>query len=340
MPVESDNIRTIRRGYPDDELSGLLANLRLHAEQLIVADVDPPWCYRQPRAARTVYYYRMRKGCAVLELDGTARRVLLGRGDIVMLPHGSAHRIGDGHTAPARRAVFDTPPADEDVQVLYAAGSGAAVCFSGGSYTIEAELARGLVRLLPPVMHLRSDSGEPPRWSDNLTVLTHPPGEAAPAYKLGLRALVMRAAEYFFIQVIREYFSRRQMTTEVFGHIARHPGISALLPKIRARPGADWSIERMARAAGLSRTRFIGTFHEVTGVTPAQYVIAQRMAVACELLKDPACSVGSVAYRVGYTSDAAFARLFKRRFGVSPAAFRQAAIETAAEARRGASAAR
>ncbi|WP_315898836.1 AraC family transcriptional regulator [Tateyamaria omphalii] len=101
------------------------------------------------------------------------------------------------------------------------------------------------------------------------------------------------------------------------------PNISRALDAFHRNPASQWSVEDLAHAAGQSRTAFAVHFADKMGVTPMQYLTEWRMQIAQQDLQDTNKSIADIAYDVGYASDSAFARVFKREVGQSPAAFRK-----------------
>ena len=136
----------------------------------------------------------------------------------------------------------------------------------------------------------------------------------------GSSAVVDRLCELFFIQVLRSH-ARNDPVFPGFVAALDDPITSRGLRLIHEHPENDWTLDSLARAAGLSRSAFAKRFHQLVGVPPKAYLTTWRMHKAKRLLRNPYARLATVARQVGYASDAAFNRAFKQFFGKSPGAF-------------------
>ena len=134
-----------------------------------------------------------------------------------------------------------------------------------------------------------------------------------------------RLAELLFVEAVREYV--RTLPESQQGWLAglRDPHVGRALALLHADPARDWEVEVLAQEAGLSRSALADRFVALIGEPPMQYLAGWRMALAAQALSTSNDAVARVAERVGYESEAAFNRAFKREFGTPPAAWRRAA---------------
>jgi AraC-like DNA-binding protein len=148
----------------------------------------------------------------------------------------------------------------------------------------------------------------------------------------GRQSVLDRLAEVMFVLVLRQHM---QQGHEVKGFLAalRDAKIARALAALHREPGAPWQVEALAREAGMSRTVFAERFSHLLGQTPIQYLTAWRMQLAEDLLRDNRSSVAQVAERLGYQTEAAFRRAFKRVRLVSPGLVRRKEYAAAEDTR-------
>ena len=139
----------------------------------------------------------------------------------------------------------------------------------------------------------------------------------------GARCVLLHLSELLFVEVVRRYLD--SLTREHTGWLAglRDPIAGRALALLHTRPSDGWSLERLARAVGVSRSSLAERFTELVGQPPMRYLTRWRIQLACRLLREDAAKVSAVALDVGYHSEAAFSRAFKDAVGTSPASWRK-----------------
>ena len=133
--------------------------------------------------------------------------------------------------------------------------------------------------------------------------------------------MLTRLAEILFVQVLRAYMESSDATSRGLAGLA-DPNIQRSLRAIHEAPGEPWTVATLGTKAGLSRTTFSEKFHKLVGATPMQYLMAWRVEQAKVALSDPSIAIALIAERVGYKSEAAFSRAFKKLAGVGPGQYR------------------
>jgi len=141
--------------------------------------------------------------------------------------------------------------------------------------------------------------------------------------RAGALSMLARLSELFFVQVLRSYMEHAELAQEGWLAGLRDPYVGAALQLVHGRPEHPWTVEALGRAVGLSRSAFGERFTRLLGQPPMRYLAAWRMHVARNLMRDPRLGLADVAARVGYESEAAFHRAFKRDRGEPPAAWRR-----------------
>jgi AraC-like DNA-binding protein len=286
-----------------DLLSELLRSVRLSGEQ--VTAYAPPRTFSL-RFADTGSLHLIEEGELTLRLGAEAdadaaagmpaQRVR--RGDVVLLPRGDAHRLGN------------------------ASGHGAALParWLCGSFAIGDPQASHLLGSLPPVIILRGDGGPA---LEGLEVARRMIAYEMQAPSQGSAVMVARILDLIFIQVLRAWAAGPDAEPNWLAG-AFDPQISPALSAIHREPGRDWSVDELARACHLSRSSFAARFAARVGKPPASYLAHVRLDAATVLLRDTYLPVAAIAQRVGYRSEAAFSRAFKSRYGTPPARWRRA----------------
>ena len=137
--------------------------------------------------------------------------------------------------------------------------------------------------------------------------------------------VIDRLAEVLFIQVLRAYLGRTIQPHNYLSALT-DPEIGSALQLIHTQPEANWTLENIAFQVGLSRTAFANRFRDLVGLTPMRYITGWRMQKARRLLQESDMPLAAIAHQVGYTSEAAFSRAFRREFDQNPGAMRRAFV--------------
>jgi AraC-like DNA-binding protein len=247
--------------------------------------------------------------------------VSLAAGDIVTFPHGHRHRLGNG-TANAPIEVDGMLPKilASGLQVLRAGGGGAASRFICGFLVCDPQLSQAFLGGLPPVLkvNIRDDSSG--RWLENS--LRFSVSEAAVSHA-GAGAMLTKLSEAVFTETLRRYL--RELPEDETGWLAaaRDAEVGQALTLLHHNPAHPWTVAELARQAGLSRSVLAARFRHYLGEPPMAYLTRWRLRLGARALVTTSRSVLQVAMDVGYESEAAFNRAFKREYGAPPARYRK-----------------
>jgi AraC-like DNA-binding protein len=295
MPVspESDAVRP-------DPLSAGLDGLRATRGRYYRSLLAQGWSVSFARTEGCVFHL-LTRGHATLWVGGAAWAAPPGA--LLLLPHGDAHIIGEH---PDGLAVAFPDEATTVADWTFGAPPVAElVC---GELLLRESAVLPLLRPLPAVLRVPDDGPV-------ASLLALLQGEAARGGP-GHAAFVSRLVEVLALHAIRAWLTRPDAEPSwVTG--TRDPGVARVLAAVHADPGGDWTVERLARVAGQSRSRFTARFSELVGTSPAAYVRGLRLRAAAEALQAGG-RVGEVAGAGGYGSQAAFSRAFKRSTGRTP----------------------
>lgn len=325
-----------------DPLSDVLRSVRLRGAVFYYVSFDGTWAAETPASPQladalmpgsdhVLAYHLVMKGDGWAACEGQAP-VRLATGDIVMFPRGHAHVISSapGLRAPEDRSDwrYTTRNDPKPIAVAYHRGvlrpgspgpaEEASVVVVCGFVACDTKPFNPLIQALPPQLHLRSGDLGP--WTRQL--LEQAVAESR-EHRAGSSAVLERASELVFVDAARRFLdSLAPGATGWLGALRdRHVGQSIAL--MHERPAHDWSVEELGRAVGLSRSTLHERFLELTGLAPMHYLAQWRMQLGAGLLRETRSKVAAVAQEVGYESEAAFARAFKRVMGQPPAAWRR-----------------
>jgi AraC-like DNA-binding protein len=280
-----------------------------------------------PGAEHVVSYHIVRRGGCWAALRGDAP-VRLEAGDVFVIPHGDAYMMG---SAPDLRSTLPRHAATEFFRLMTSASAPLTVTEGGGGPE-RADVVCGflgcdirafnpVIEALPRVLHLRGQPGT--REDSRLSQLVELALAESREQRPGTRCVMLRLSELLFIEVVRRHLE--SLTGEHTGWLAglRDPIAGHALALLHNRPADPWSLERLARKIGVSRSSLADRFSGLVGQPPMRYLTRWRIQLACRLLCDDAAKVSAVALDVGYQSEAAFSRAFKAVVGTSPATWRR-----------------
>ena len=281
-------------GRPHDLLSELLRSVRLGGERIVA--------YAPPRAFSIGFadigaLHIVEEGELALRVDADPHVERVGRGDVILLPRGDAHHIGNagerGAPEPARW-----------------------LC---GTFTIGDPHASHLLASLPAVIVLRGARGPA---LEGLEVARRMIVHEMESPSQGSAVMVARILDLLFIQILRAWAAGTDAEPNWLAG-ALDPQIGPALSAIHRDPGHGWTVAELARTCRLSRSAFAARFAGRVGKPPATYLAHVRLDTATDLLRETALPVALIAENVGYTSEAAFSRAFKHRYGTPPARWRR-----------------
>ena len=299
-----------------DTLSDVLNLMRLKGCVYFLRHFAAPWGMAMPDGPVAQYHMIVRGRCWLGFGDAM---LALASGDVVVFPRGMAHVLLDTPATPPTPG-SQVMAAHMAGQPLFAAG-GEQVSLLCGHFEYDRSLKHPLAAELPGFIHIKGLAADQPQWFDAVTnLLVRETGTAEP----GASTVVDRLAEVLFIQVLRAYVQQNQTATGFLAAV-RDGQIGRALGAMHHGAGGALRLADIAREAGMSRSSLALRFKQILGETPMDYLTRWRMLQAQELLRTSDQPILDIAEAVGYASEAAFSRAFKRRFSQSPGAFRRLA---------------
>lgn len=293
---------------PDsDILTDVLHSFRLRARIFQKGSYCGAWAL-DSAGMTSATFHLIGRGQAWLHHTGEPAPVIVRGGDLVMFPHGDWHQISG---TPQRHAGM----------CLDGAGDGPFTTVLCAMVEFATDGWNPIMQALPSVIVVRSEDQSTSAALHALARMMLAEYEAAAP---GGQGVLDRFAEVMFVLVLRHHMQRSQQLTGLLAAL-KDERIARALAALHRAPGAGWRVETLAHVAGMSRTIFAERFTTLLGATPMHYLAAWRMHLAEDLLSDQRCSVAQVAERLGYQTEAAFRRAFRRVRGVGPGDVRRRA---------------
>ena len=295
-----------------DVLTDWLRTIDTNAVVLCRSRMPAPWGMRIS-AREGVMFHIVPEGTCWLRTKGD-ELIQLRQGDLVLLPQGLDHDVVDDPRSAAEPLErFLSRPS-------FPSNGNSMTTLICGVYMADVELTHPMLLALPPVMHF-SAAGlrSRPSLAAMLDLLTHEIEEPFP----GGEALIQSLFDALFVYIVRAWSEEGAEKKRGWLSALKEPLLSKAMARIHAEPAKAWTVASLAQEAGLSRAAFARRFTEQVGEPPLAYLTRWRMMVAARLLNSSEASLAEVAEQVGYESEFAFSRAFKRSRGVAPAQFRQ-----------------
>jgi AraC-like DNA-binding protein len=313
-----------------DALSETLRVVRLVGAIFINARFSAPWCYQspsadtaapilEPGAERVVIFHLITEGECHVEL-GDDPPVRLQAGDVVIFPQGDAHRMtSQPGIAPARGARLDQVLARRPRQLVHG-GGGAITRLVCGYLACDARLAALLLAGLPPLVRVNVRGSHAGIWLESS--VRYALAEAR-SPRPGGAGVLAKLAEVLFIEVLRLYMNEQAEGRTGWLAGVRDRIVGRALNAMHSRPAHAWTLEELAQVSSTSRSVLAERFQMLVGSSPMHYLTNWRMTLAANLLCRSNAPLASIAQDVGYQTDTAFSRAFRRAYGSPPAAWRR-----------------
>jgi AraC-like DNA-binding protein len=301
-----------------DPLGEALHLLRLSGTLYCRAELSAPWGVEVPPLPGLMILQVVTAGQCWLEVDGGEPR-LLRAGTLVLLPHGTAHRVRSDRCA-AVRPLFEIPveQVSERFEIMRHGGGGELVQITYGVFELDHVAAKRLIAQLPTVLEIDAWDESAAHWLQSTLRFI---AREALALRPGGETIITRLADVLVIQAIRSWLDTPEARQGWLAAL-RDPQVGRAMAAIHRAPDQDWSVASLARVAGMSRSAFAARCTELIGEPVMHYLAQWRMHLARSHLRRTSEPLASVAHRFGYRSQAAFSRAFKRAFGVSPGSIR------------------
>jgi AraC-like DNA-binding protein len=313
-----------------DVLSEVLRVVKLDGAMFYNAEFSSPWSVRSPAAncvapylapgaEHVIIFHLLTEGRASARVE-EGEGVTLEAGDVVIFPHGDPHIMENG---PRTVTVDNGPDVErvlaEGLKVVRLGGGGAVTKFICGYMACEPRLSKVFLSGLPSVFKVSVRDGGSGGWLENSIRFSV---DEVLASRAGSEVVLAKLSETLFVETLRRYIAG--LPTDQTGWLAgaRDPEVGKALALLHRQPAHPWTIADLAKEVGTSRSVVAERFRRYLGQPPMAYLTQWRLQLGAQMLTSTSRSVSQIASEVGYESEAAFNRAFKRGFGLPPARFR------------------
>ena len=293
-----------------DPLSDVLSLLKPRSYMFRGFDVAGPWSIRFP-AFEGIKCYALLSGECWLQAEGVPEPVRVQAGDCFLFPRGHPFRLASDLSLPSveAQAIFSSSEGGGVVSV----NGGGGCCGVGGHIALEGDHAEILLSVLSPIVHIRNDAEKAQlRWSveQMMQELREPqPGGVLVAQQLAAMMLV---------HALRRHLVERDSIGAGWLFALADKQMGVAISAIHQDPARSWTLQELAKCAGMSRSIFAARFRETVGVTPFEYLARWRMLLAADRLMHSHDPISAIALSHGYESESAFSTAFKRLMGCAP----------------------
>jgi AraC-like DNA-binding protein len=305
---------------PPDPLGEALHHLRMSGAFYCRTELTAPWGLALPPLPEYLWFHIVTTGSLHLEIDGR-EPVTVDTGGVALVTHGAGHVLRSERDAPTPGIPeLERERVSDRYEILRHGGGGAPTRLMCGAVRFDQPAARNLVAALPDLIRIEALAGpDAERIRSTLTLIAAETARPQP----GGEAVITRLADVLVIQAIRAWIETDpDAQTNWLGALRDHQ-IGPALALIHADPARAWTVALLAREVAMSRSAFAARFASLVGEPAMHYVTRVRMQMAVTALRDEGASVAELASRLGYRSQAAFARAFKRVVGVAPGAIKR-----------------
>lgn len=300
-----------------DVLSSMFSLVRLSSTIYFRSDFSAPWGM-QASDGDFAQFHMVAAGKALITFED-GKEIKLNAGDMILLPHGTAHIISDQ----SRSRVIDGAQVVGAVQKgdsPFTIGSDTATLICG-HFQFDKDLEHPFIKSLPRAIYISDLEHREASWFESVYNLIMNESQNGLA---GSSVIMTRLAEIMLMHILRVYIRREQDNNPFYAAI-NDIQLSQSLSQIHNSPECQWSLVSLAKEAGMSRTLFATKFKSMVGTTPMEYLAQWRILKAKELLVKTHKPISLVAEQVGYSSEVSFNRAFKRLVNTTPLVFRKSA---------------
>ncbi|MEU6668818.1 AraC family transcriptional regulator [Streptomyces sp. NPDC046727] len=306
-----------------DVLSDVVAAMRTGRPHSARRDKYAPWGLRFAAADEAGFHVMLRGSAWLIPQGGEP--VALAPGDVVFLAHGQGHALASGLDVPLQDVrllpdgTWSGPPEPPAGEAREGCPDTVTLC---GTYRLDRDRAHRLLAELPEVVHLPARVG----GHRSLWAAVELLGMELEERRPGSEAIVTSLLDTLLLYILRAWWESERAAGRDRGWAAAlaDPAVAAALRAIHGEPGRAWTVAQLGAVGGLSRAAFARRFAALVGEPPLTYLTWWRMTTAGRLLRHDDLSLREVSERTGYTSEFAFAKAFKREFGVAPGRYRRA----------------
>lgn len=307
-----------------DLLSDILLHMKLSGTLYFRTSFTSPWSIRVPPFEEVSRFHFAHRGRCFVRVDGETEPTQLEQGDLIIITRGAMHTLYCDPTTENLAVQLDQVVQDSGFDgsgtlVYGELGTDQETQLVCGHFAFERGANHPLFDALPSYIHIRNYGEASGTWMENtLRVI----GTEAGRGEMGSDMIALKLSEIIFAQALRTYLNSEGADKPVLAGFS-DPAIARVLQAVHEEPSHPWTLDELAQIAGLSRTSFTTKFSRCLSITPLAYITRWRMQIARQRLSDTKAPIIKIAEGVGYQSEAAFGRVFKKHFDTAPATYRR-----------------
>lgn len=303
-----------------DLLSEILQTVKLRGTVYFHARFESPWGMEIPNGAYANYHIVTRGNCW-LKTRNPQQCIRLNKGDMALFPRGDSHTLVDApdSTAVSAEELLNNGRKTQGDEIVFGGQGSRSTSLICGHFEYNRDYPHPLFETLPSLIHLSSQDVNNSNWFATASEMA---AQISASSNMGKEAVINRLAESLFIQTMIDYLQSLEDPENFLVAIQdRHIGL--VLKSIHDDIAHDWSIDELANIASMSKSVFSSRFHQIVGEPPIIYLARWRMLKARELLSDTNLPISQISAKVGYQSEYAFAKAFKKMTGDTPGSIRR-----------------
>ena len=307
-----------------DLLSDVLSQLQLTGTLYFRTSFTSPWSIRVPSFEQVSRFHFAHRGRCLVRIRANEDPVLLNQGDLIIITHGSAHTLfcepsTEGLAVQLDQVVAESGFTGHGTLVYGEPGTHHETQLICGHFAFDPDARHPLIDRLPHYIHIKNYGQTSGVWMENTLKII---GAEAGQDQLGSDLIALKLSEIIFAQAIRTFMeSKTEMANSLKGFT--DPSVAKALKAIHKQPEYTWTLGALASIAGISRTLLASKFARYLKTTPMGYITQWRMQLARYHLINSALPIIDIAESIGYQSEAAFGRVFKKYFDRGPATYRR-----------------
>lgn len=306
-----------------DVLADILSTLHLRSSIYCQSEINKSDWALQFELMRCAAFHIISQGTCWMTISGQAESVLLGEGDLVVLSCGQSHRLADSPRAPVCATIQLDDSNQESCLLMKWGDEQAGTTLVCGTFDFDTSADQSIFALLPDLIVFRASDHERMGLAHTIQALR----DEANAQRPGRETLLTRLADMLLVLVLRAWLAEPDNRTQGWLGALGDPQITIALSCIHDAPEVSWTVEQLAMQAAMSRSAFAARFTSLVGEPPLSYLTHWRMQLATQLLSRSELTLMAVAAQVGYQSETAFSKAFRRERGTSPGQVRRARVE-------------
>ncbi len=307
-----------------DVLSDILSHMKLSGTLYFRTSFTSPWSVRVPAYEQVSRFHFAHRGRCFVRVAPDQPPAILEQGDLIIITRGAAHTLfcdlsSESDVVLLDRVVEESGFTGRGALVYGMLGTNHETQLLCGHFAFGENTSHPLIESLPDYIHIRNYGEVAGAWLDSTINIV---GAESGSKQMGSNLIALKMTEIIYAQALRTYLNGEGTDLPVMAGFA-DPNISRTLSAVHEKPEFAWTLNELSRVAGMSRTAFIERFTQKMNSTPMAYITLWRMQLAKVALAESELAIVELAKSVGYQSEAAFGRVFKRYFDVAPATYRR-----------------